>query len=126
MLKETPQSLRLYFGFVAAFSFYWGMMSLYRAGISPLVVLLSTASIVFGFLFAYIVIRFAELLPKRPDFIRTVLAANLALSVVGFALSLSVAVQLAAFFDLGLALLIYFYLVKSVTRLSAEATITSA
>lgn len=125
MLKETPQSLRLYFGLVVAFSLFSGVMAIYRAGSSPRVLLLSAASIVFGVLFAYLVIRFAELLPGRPAFIRNVLTANLALSVIGL-LSLSGGVGSGALFRLGIALLIYFYLVKSVTRLSAEATITSA
>jgi hypothetical protein len=126
MLRETPRSLRLYFGIVAALSLLWGVRAIYLAGSSPLVVALSGANIVFGFLFAYITIRFTELLPRRPAFIRNVLAANLALAVIGFLLSLSGGIQPGALFSLGIALLIYFYLVKSVTRLSAEATSKNA
>lgn len=70
MLKETPQSLRLYFGLVAAFSLFSGVMAIYRAGSSPLVLLLSAASIVFGVLFAYIVIRFAELVDPLVRWVR--------------------------------------------------------
>ena len=126
MLKETPRSLRLYFGLVAAYMLLPVVIVIYRGGSSPLVFLLLATSIVFGLLFAYIALHFTELLPKRPAFIRNVLGANLPRAVIGFLLSLSAGVQPGALFGLGIAPLIYFYLVKNVTRLSAEATLTSA
>lgn len=122
MLKETPQSLRLYFGLIAALSFFFGIPALARAAGSLQALLLSTENLVFGALFAYIYFKFTVLLPQRPRFIKNVLTANFALSVLGFCLSLTRGLQPGPVLHLLIAALIYYYLVKSVSRLSAEAS----
>ncbi len=122
MLKETPRSLRLYFGIVAVFSLLPIVAVITQGRGSLLVLAITLVSAIFGALFAYIAIRFAELLRKNPKFITNVLIGNFALSIVGFGLSLMGGLQPASLVRLLIAALIYFYLVKSVIRLSAEAT----
>lgn len=120
MLKETRKSLRLYFGIVSAFSLLSGVAAVSQSRDSFLVIALSAANIGFGVLFGYIVVKFAELLPQRPAFIKKALTANFALSILVFFLSLSGGIQPGAIFNLAIAALVYVYLVKSVARLSAE------
>ena len=126
MLKETPKSLRLYFGIVSAFSLLSGIAALAQSRGSVVVIALSVASIVFGLLFGYVVVKLSELLLNRPSFIKSVLTTNFALSILVFLISLTGGIQPGPLFRLGIATLIYFYLVKSVTRLSAEASAQNA
>lgn len=125
-LKETPKSLRIYFGLVAAASFYYALAMIAPGVISPLVVVFSLVNVVFGVLFTYIVVKFAALLHTKPSFIKKVLAANLMFSVIGFALSLLGGMQLGPVISLVIAVILYVYLVRSVTRLSSEANIQIA
>ena len=119
-LKETQKSLRLYFGFVAACSFYYAVAMVAQGVISPLMAVFSVVNVVFGGLFTYIVLKFPVLLHTKPSLLKRVLAANLVFSVAGFALSLLGGVQLASVISLILAVLIYVYLARSVMRLSNE------
>ncbi len=89
-------------------------------------VAISAANIAFGVLFGYIVVKFVELLPQRPAFIKNALTANFALSILVFFLSLSGGIQPRAIFSLAIAALVYAYLVKSVARLSAESIAPNA
>jgi small basic protein len=125
-LKETPKSLRLYFGVVAAVSFYYGVAMVAQGPLSPLVAVFSALNILFGALFSYIVVKFSALLHTNPSFIKWILAANLTFSVVGFGLSLLEGIQFGSVVVLVLAVLIYVYLVRSVTRLSNEARLKTA
>ena len=120
MLKETSKSLRLYFGFVAAISFFYAAAVVAQGDLSPLVAVFSVVNLVFGVMFTYIVVKFRVLLYSRPAFIKKVLVANLMFSVVGFALSIPEGLQLGPIVSLIVAVLIYLYLVKSVIRLSSE------
>jgi hypothetical protein len=121
MLKETPSSLRLYFGIVSAVSLLWSVAGFMHGMGSLLVFALSLASGVFCILFGYIVVRFTALLSQNPGFIKNVLLGNLLLSIISFALVMMGGFQPSAFIRLLVAILIYVYLVKSVVRLSAEA-----
>ena len=96
MLKETSKSLRLYFGFVAAISFFYAAAVVAQGDLSPLVAVFSVVNLVFGVMFTYIVVKFRVLLYSRPAFIKKVLVANLMFSVVGFALSIPAASWRAA------------------------------
>ena len=120
MLKETPRSLRQYFGLVAVLTLLIGAVGLYAGRLTPLLLIISFLTVAFGAMYLYITIKFAELLPKKPAFIKNVLTANLVLRALMFLLSLAAGVRPGALFQIIIALLVYFYLVKSVTRLSAE------
>jgi threonine/homoserine/homoserine lactone efflux protein len=72
-LKETPQSLRLYFGVIAAFAFYYAANALRQDVTSRLLVAMSIVNVAFGVLFAYIAVRFSYLLHAKPAFLKGVI-----------------------------------------------------
>ena len=121
MLKETPKSLRLFFGIVAALSLLFGVAAISQGSRSALVVVPALVAITFGILFAYIAGNFYELISKNPSFIKGVLISNFSLSIVGFGLSLAGVLQPARVGQLLFDALICFYLVRSVARLSSNA-----
>jgi len=79
MLKETPTSLRAYFGLVAFLSFLPVAAQLSEGTFDLIGALVGVA---FGTLYAYVAIRMEYLLAKKPGFIRGVLLFNLALSLI--------------------------------------------
>jgi len=123
MLKETPQSLRQYFGLVAIITLVFGIASLVQSGGAPVAILLSLVAIVFGVWYLYITVRFPQLLYGNPKLIRGVLLANLVYSFISFALSLTGGLQVGGLVRLGLTIAIFLYLTKSVDRLSAQGKI---
>ena len=121
MLKETPRSLRQYFGLIAAISILFGGAGVYEGRIVPIAVALSFVTLIFGALYLYITIKFVVLLPKKPVFIKNVLTANLIFGLLMYSLSLFAGFHPGALIQIAIEVLVYFYLVKSVNRLSAEA-----
>lgn len=119
--EETPQSLRLYFGLVAGFSLFFGSVALAQAQGSAIVIGLAAANIALGLLFGYIVYAFPRLLARQPRFLKGVLIANFALSAVIFLLSAINGALLHALFRVIIAVVVFVYLMKSVSRLSQAA-----
>jgi len=120
MLKETPKSLRLYFGIIAAFYLLIGIAAIIRTAGTAFSSIYVLQNLVFGALFASITIRFESLLKNSPMFIKGVLTANLVLSLFWFVILLRNGTQPATVIGLVVGLLIYFYLIKTVNRLSKE------
>jgi hypothetical protein len=117
MLKETPRSLRTYFGLIAAFYLLIGIGGLSRGRYNWIIFVALLTNICFGALFGYITMRFEALLSGRPRFIKGVLTVNVVTSAVFTVLLFASVVNLVQF---AIGLLIYFYLMKTVTRLSNE------
>jgi len=121
MIEETSRSLRTYFGIVAAISIFAGYVASTQAHGSLLILTLAAANILLGVLFGYIVFKFAQLLPRKPKFIKSVLIGNFVLSLIIFLLSSVGGLPPSAFWRFLVAVIVFVYLMKSVTRLSAEA-----
>lgn len=120
VIEETPQSLRLYFGLVAAFSLFSGCVALWQARGSAIGLGLGAANIGLGLVFGYIVYRFVPLLTHRPRLLKGALIANVTLSVAIFVLASLAGGMLHALFRLAIAVAIFVYLMKSVDRLAKE------
>jgi hypothetical protein len=125
-LKETAKSLRLYFGVIAALSFYYALKGLRQDETSRLVVAMCIVNVAFGVLFGYIAVRFSYLLQSKPGFLKTVIWANLLFAVLGFVIAIFGGLQPAHFVGLLLAVLISVYLIRSVTRLSGVTAAATA
>lgn len=125
MLKETPRSLRLYFVLVAAFSFLSAAEPFVKGTVSTPIAWLSVGvGLAFGILYALIAIRFDALL-RKPTPIQVVLIVNLVQATISFAASLLQGTALLrAILGFALSALIFVYLIRSVRRLSLEATST--
>ena len=121
MLEETPRSLRLYFGIVSAISLFASYAAITQARGSLVVLGLAASNITFGVLFGYIVFGFSRLLLRKPKFIKGVLIGNFVLSLIIFLLSSVGGLLPSAFWRFLIAVAVFVYLMKSVTRLSAEA-----
>jgi hypothetical protein len=121
MLKETPRSLRQYFSLVAILSSFPLVFNVARGGYSTLLTPFALLNFASFAAFAYIVIRFYSLLPN-PKFIQAVLGVGGIWTLIGFAFSLRRGVDTRAVVVVVISLLVMVYLMKSVTRLSREAT----
>ena len=123
MLKETPTSLRAYFGLIAVFSI---MPVVAQLSESKFDVGSSIVSLLFGGLYSFVAFRLDYLLSERPGFIRGVLILNLVLSALAAALGIMGGRGLSGLPFVALAFVITAYLYTSVGRLSREAAGTYA
>lgn len=122
MFKETPESLRLYFVFCAAYQYLPMTTAAAQGRISGLVSLPMLVNFTVAVLFIYVAIRFKRLL-RNPTPILVILVATWTLSAINFALSLRTgAPTVAEVVGFTLSVLIVLYLMKSVTRLSKEVS----
>ena len=121
MLKETPKSLRLYFALVAGMSLLPMSTAIVRGQFSDLVSWSTLLNVAFSVCFVYIVIRFERLL-RNPTPIKVVLIVSMALGVISFVVSLQSGLQTRQVGSFILAMLIFVYLMRSVTRLSNEVS----
>jgi hypothetical protein len=122
MLKETPRSLRLYFVFVAALSSFYAVAPLAKGAVSTAIELLAVlVNFTFGVVYALIALRFDALL-RKPAPIHVVLVINLAQAIIGFASSMRQGMRQADVGTFVLTLFIIIYLMRSVRRLSHEAS----
>ncbi|MDP1578829.1 MAG: hypothetical protein Q8M02_01035 [Candidatus Didemnitutus sp.] len=115
MLKETPASLRAYFGLIAIFAFLpvVGQLSEGGADIGS-----SIVGVLFGTLYSYVAIRMDHLLAYRPAIIRGVLLLNLVLSGLAAAAGALAGQLWSRLPYLAIAFAITAYLYSSVGRLS--------
>lgn len=121
MLKETPRSLRQYFTLIAILSLLPFILAAFQQRWSAFASMSAIVDLGFVGLFIYIAVRFYVLL-KKPTLILAVLTLGAASMLVS---------HVARFIrgDLGsssiaivvISLLVYWYLFRSVTRLSREA-----
>ena len=119
MLKETPASLRAYFGLIAIFAVLpvVAQMSEGKTDLGSIVI-----GLLFGGLYAFVAVSMDYLLTRRPGFIRGVLILNLVLSGLAAAAGVMNGRDLAGLPVVALAFAITAYLLSSVGRLSREAS----
>jgi hypothetical protein len=119
MLKETPGSLRAYFGLIALLAFLQSAGPLAEGKFEGSMLI----SIFFGSLYAFTAYRMDNLLARRPGFIRGVLIMNLIFGGLAGAISLINGNGLSALLPVALAFAITAYLLSSVSRLSREIAV---
>lgn len=119
MLKETPTSLRGYFGLIAILAVLpvVAQISEGKTDIGSIVV-----GLLFGGLYAFVAVRMDYLLSRRPGIIQGVLILNLGLSGLAAAAGIMSGRGLAGLPVVALAFAITAYLLSSVGRLSREAS----
>lgn len=118
MLKETPGSLRAYFGLIALMSFMPLLSQLSQPKIDWISAAIGSA---FGCLYFYTAVRMDHLLSRRPNFLRGVLILNLILSGLAAAIGILLGNGLTGLPVLLLAFAVTAYLYSTVGRLAREA-----
>ncbi len=120
-MKETPRSLRIYFGIGAALTLFWALSLL--ATLSIVGVLLGLVYLGSAALLGYIAWRLPQMLLTSTKLVIVALAFGIGSSLLGVVLSLVAGAGIvSALFQVLVSVGISFYLYKSVERLSAEAS----
>jgi hypothetical protein len=122
-MRETVRSLRAYFILSGLASLYWSVsaLRLNLLGSVSALAILNAISIVFSLAFLYVGFALAGLLKSHANRIVALLYASGALTVLLFLLSLLGGFVPFALISCILTLLILWYLLKNIRRLTAEA-----
>ncbi|OLB22087.1 MAG: hypothetical protein AUH15_07480 [Acidobacteriales bacterium 13_2_20CM_55_8] len=126
-MKETVRSLRAYFILSGIASLWFGFLGLavnLQTAISPATILMASIGIVgvgFSLAFVYVGVFLPGLLRSSSHRIVILLYASTVWAVLTFLLSLLNSVQPGAIVVIVISLLILWYLLRNVRRLSAEA-----
>jgi hypothetical protein len=126
-MKETVRSLRAYFILSGIASLWFGFLGLavnLQTAISPATILMASIGIVgvgFSLAFLYVGVFLPGLLRSSSHRIVILLYASTVWAVLTFLLSLLNGVQPGAIVVIVISLLILWYLLRNVRRLSAEA-----
>jgi hypothetical protein len=136
-MRETVRSLKAYFIVIAVLGLIKSISTLsfiviavlsFRESIStlpfwshsPLFLIISLIGLAFALAYLYIGISLRKLLAESPKTINNVILASMAYQVLNFLSSLLNGVQVASIVQLAIGLLITWYLLNSVKRLSVE------
>jgi hypothetical protein len=117
-MKESVGSLRAYFIVVALLAGFQNAALLVRSQGNIIIVIIALLGFAIGYLYIGIALR--ELLVKSSKIITGVILVSMGFLVVVFLLSLLGGVQAAMVAQLIIGLLIAWYLLKNVKRLSSE------
>lgn len=119
-MRETVRSLKTYFIVIAVLGLIGSISSLPLWSLSPLFLIFGLIGLAFALAYLYIGISLRKLLAESPKTINNVILASMAYQVLNFLLSLLNGVQVASIVQLAIGLLITWYLLNSVKRLSLE------
>ena len=136
-MRETVRSLKAYFIVIAVLgliksistlsfiviavlSFRESISTLPFWSLSPLFLIIGLIGLAFALAYLYIGISLRKLLAESPKTIKNVILASMAYQVLNFLLTLLKGVQVASIVQLAIGLLITWYLLNSVKRLSVE------
>ena len=120
VMKETVGSLKAYFIVVAVLGGLGSVPLLGAGAINPLFPILGLVGLAFCCAYFYIGIMLRKLLLESPQLVNKVILASMVYQVLNFLLSLTGGLQLSAIFQLIIGLLLTWYLLNSVKRLSQE------
>lgn len=120
-MRESVGSLKAYFIVIAVLSALGGVSVLGSAPSDPLLLIAGIISFIFASAYFYIGILLRKLLAESPKLIERFLYVNIAYQVIMFFLSISQGFQIGLVIRLSIALLIIWYLLVNVRRLSKEA-----
>ena len=118
-MKETVGSLKAYFIFISIIGFISDIRLISIASQNNLIVwIICSIGILFSVAYLYIGITLRKLLVESPQLINNMIYASMVYLVINFLLSLLAGFQANAIMQLVLGLLITWYLLKNVKRLS--------
>jgi hypothetical protein len=119
-MKETVGSLKAYFIVVSILSIIGSLVALGSSQINPLFLVTGLIGLAFSVAYLYIGITLRKLLVESPKLIDNMLLASMAYQVITFLLSLLNGFQTGLVIQLAIALLLLWYLLANVRRLSKE------
>jgi uncharacterized membrane protein len=126
MLKENPRSLRQYFALIAIISLLPFLSAIVQGRWSLFASVPALVDLCLAGLFVYIAVRFYALL-QTPTFILTVLMASAASLILNYGVRfMRMGVDRWSIANVAFALLVFWYLFRSVARLAREAAQGSA
>jgi len=119
-MKESVGSLRAYFIITALLAGFQSTAPLVQSQRNIIVYISALIGVGFAIAYLYIGITLRQLIVKSPKIITRVILVSMGFLVVGFLFSLVDGVQTAMVAKLIIGLLITWYLLKNVKRLSLE------
>jgi hypothetical protein len=119
-MKETVGSLKAYFIVVSILGIAGSIMALGESQVNPLFLVTGLIGLAFSVAYFYIGIALRKLLVESPKLIDNILLASMAYQVITFLLGLFNGFQTSLVIQLAIALLILWYLLVNVRRLSKE------
>lgn len=119
-MRETVRSLKAYFIVIAVLGLIGSINLLPLFSLNPLFLIFGLIGLAFALAYLYIGISLRKLLVESPKIINNVILASMAYQVLNFLLSLLNGVQLSSIIQLAIGLLITWYLLNSVKRLSSK------
>jgi hypothetical protein len=119
-MRETVRSLKAYFIVIAVFGLIGSISTLSLWSLSPLFLIIGLIGLAFALAYLYIGISLRKLLAESPKTINNVILASMAYQVLNFMSSLLNGLKVASIVQLAIGLLITWYLLNSVKRLSVE------
>jgi thiol:disulfide interchange protein len=120
VMKESVGSLKAYFIVVSVLGIISSLATLGTSQINPLVLVFFLIELGFSLTYLYIGITLRKLLVKSPELLNNILFGSMAYHVIIFLLSLLNGFQIVLVIRLAIALLLFWYLLINVKRLSQE------
>lgn len=120
VMRETIRSLKAYFILVALLVAAESAFLLYKSQGIIIIVVFSLLGLGFACIYFYMGISMRKLLIQSPKFITTVILISMGFLVASFLLSLLDGLQVSKVIELVIGLLITWYLLRNVKRLSSE------
>jgi hypothetical protein len=125
-MKESVGSLKAYFIVVSVLGMIGSLATLGASPINPLFLVIGLIELGFSVAYLYIGITLRKLLVKSPKLLNNILLTSMAYQVITFLLSLLNGFQIGLVIRLAIALLLLWYLLTNVKRLSQEVKSNSA
>jgi hypothetical protein len=120
MMKETVGSLKAYFIVVSILGISGSVVALGSSQVNPLFLVTGLIGLAFSVAYLYVGITLRKLLVESPKLIDNMLFTSMAYQVITFLLSLLNGFQTGLVIQLAISLLLLWYLLSSVRRLSKE------
>lgn len=120
-MRETVNSLKTYFTIVAVLNAIGGTAAILVAAESPLILLpIGLLGLGFAVVYLYLRLNCRNLLIHSPGTMNAVIVANMGFQVLGFLINMLIGIGGEAVVRLVVGLLIGWYLLNSIKRLSKE------
>jgi len=120
VMRETIGSLKAYFILIALIGAAQSAFLLFKSQGIFIIIIFSLLGLGVSCVYFYIGISFRKLLIQSPKFITTVILISMGLLIASFLLSLLEGLQGSMVLELVIGLLITWYLLRNVKRLSSE------
>ena len=120
MMKETVGSLKVYFIVVSVLGIAGSLAALGASQANLLFLVTGLVGLAFSVAYLYIGITFRKLLVESPKMIENMLLASMAYQVITFLFGLFNGFQTGLIIRLAIAILILWYLLANIRRLTKE------